>query len=159
MQGMQGGKVWVPIDAYDQLLQITQNELEAQMHQVLEAKKLEKERKMVRRARTECMDFIRTKTTTISEKSTVPLQSPYQTIHRPPPTYRRVPPPDPLRPTARYKGPAPERHKQRSAHQQRSSNAPPALETVEELSGGALAEIEAKAVADEAAAARTATGL
>ena len=76
MQGMQGGKVWVPIDAYDQLLQITQNELEAQMHQVLEAKKLEKERKMVRRARTECMDFIRTKTTTISEKSTVVAWAP-----------------------------------------------------------------------------------
>ena len=81
MQGMQGGKVWVPIDAYDQLLQITQNELEAQMHQVLEAKKLEKERKMVRRARTECEDFIRTKTTTISEKSTVPRQD-ASALHR-----------------------------------------------------------------------------
>ena len=83
------GRVWVPLDAYEQLLEITQEELSSQMHKVLTERSRERERKA---ARTAALlgppqgDFV----PPVREK----LATPYPMRHHPKPSYRRIPPPD-----------------------------------------------------------------
>ena len=88
-QAQQNGKIWVPLDAYEQLLEITQEELTSQLQRALTEQSMDRER---RASRQQALlgppqgDFV----PPAREK----LASPYPTIPRPKPSYRFAPTPD-----------------------------------------------------------------
>ena len=88
-QSQQNGRIWVPLDAYEQLLEITQEELTSQMQRVLTEQSRDRDRRASRQQAllgTPQGDFV----PPAREK----LASPYPTQYHPKPSYRFAPTPD-----------------------------------------------------------------
>jgi hypothetical protein len=88
-ESQQNGRIWVPLDAYEQLLEITQEELSSTMQRVLTEQSRDRER---RASRQQALlgppqgDFVPPARET--------LASPYPTMYHPKPSYRFAPTPD-----------------------------------------------------------------
>eukprot|EP00964_Phaeocystis_antarctica_P005616 scaffold3064_cov63-Phaeocystis_antarctica.AAC.2 len=88
-ESQQNGKIWVPLDAYEQLLEITQEELTSQMQRVLTEQSRERERKASRQ-----QGLLGPPQDDFVPSATGKLASPYPTKYHPKPSYRFAPTPD-----------------------------------------------------------------